>query len=85
MNISTGKISKESSENKINTSKEDKISISDSANMEDVSEMDSEMNLDFGSLFKTAIKDKDGLKSIILMAIALILLAGAVFILIKLK
>ena len=49
------------------------------------SEDESEIDLDFGSLFKKAIKDKEVLKSIVLMAIALILLAGAIFVLIKLK
>lgn len=79
-NISTGKISKEKSNEDLNKINEnDKI-------IEPADTVDSdETDLNFGNLFKNAIKDKYVLKSIILMSIALILLAIAIIVLIKLK
>ena len=74
-NLAKGTISKEASGNK------NEVSLTNEAD----ENIEYEEDMDFGNLFKKAIKDKDVLKSIVLMAIALILLAGAVFVLIKLK
>lgn len=48
-------------------------------------EGDLELNIDMQSILKLAISDESVRKSLILMIIALILLAGAIYILVKLK
>lgn len=84
-NLRTGKISKDNIkeegslyENKI----EDYNVIPEG--MEEA-DFEDDMDIDFKSIFKIAMADKNVRKSIILMVIALILLAGAIYTLIKLK
>lgn len=74
--ISTGKITKEikTSENSIESREEIP---SEDYGMED------DFDLDVKSIFKVAISDKNVRKSLILMVFALLLLAGAIFILVK--
>lgn len=48
-------------------------------------QLEDDMDLDFSQLFKVAISDKNVVKSLVLMVVALILLAGAIYILVKLK
>ena len=81
--IATGKISKEKTQNiqYQNTEAEENETTTDSYD----DELDMDLDIDMQSIFKLAIADKNVRKSLILMVFALILLAGAIYILIKLK
>ena len=85
--IQTGKISKENlkEESRLYENKIEDSNIIPEGMEEADFEDDMDIDLDFKILFKMAMDDKDVRKSIILMVIALILLAGAIYTLIKLK
>lgn len=86
-NLAEGKINKNISQVQVNNSinkQQNNNSVNNSA-IEDDSDLDMELNIDTSNIMKAVMKDKNAMKSIILMGIALVLLALAVFVLIKLK
>ena len=74
--IKTGKVYEKSEED--NNTKDENY-------LEDSGDIGLDVNINFEMVFKAAIADSNVRKSLILMVFALILLAGAIYILVKLK
>ena len=76
--LSTGKI-------EINKDTQNQAQYNEVSEETEQNDYTNENELDFSTILKIVIANKNAKKSIILMTIALLLLAGAIFILIKLK
>lgn len=82
--LADGKINKNISQVQENNNSNYEQEYTNSESQED-EDSDFEVNIDTSSIIKAVMQDKNAMKSLILMAIALILLGLAVFVLIKLK
>ena len=79
--LASGKISKSTSQAEDTNVIDDDLTQSG----QEMDEEEMELNIDTSGIINAIMKDSNAIKSVVLMAIALVLLAIAIFILVKLK